>query len=97
MSPMPPIPPRYSDHRFPRGDPIMKVEAQPTNREVLAGLVERVTYQNADNGFCVVRVKARGHRVGAVARLLFHPHGRLTAGAIHYPLAGPHSCRSGEQ
>jgi hypothetical protein len=30
--------------------------------EVLAGLVERVTYQNADNGFCVVRVKARGHR-----------------------------------
>src|SRR5499433_1237305 len=40
----------------------MKVEAQPTNREVLAGLVERVTYQNADNGFCVVRVKARGHR-----------------------------------
>jgi exodeoxyribonuclease V alpha subunit len=29
---------------------------------VLAGLVERVTYQNADNGFCVIRVKARGHR-----------------------------------
>jgi exodeoxyribonuclease V alpha subunit len=41
---------------------IMKVEVQPTDREVLAGLVERVTYQNADNGFCVVRVKARGHR-----------------------------------
>ena len=40
----------------------MKVEAQPSDREVLAGLVERVTYQNADNGFCVVRVKARGHR-----------------------------------
>jgi exodeoxyribonuclease V alpha subunit len=40
----------------------MKVEFQPSDREVLAGLVERVTYQNADNGFCVVRVKARGHR-----------------------------------
>src|SRR6516225_1938724 len=62
MSPMPPIPPRYSDHRFPRGDRNMNVEAQPTDREVLAGLVERVTYQNADNGFCVIRVKARGHR-----------------------------------
>jgi exodeoxyribonuclease V alpha subunit len=31
-------------------------------REVLAGLVERVTFHNADNGFCVLRVKARGHR-----------------------------------
>ena len=33
-----------------------------SDREVLAGLVERVTYQNAENGFCVIRVKARGHR-----------------------------------
>jgi exodeoxyribonuclease V alpha subunit len=41
---------------------IMKMESQPSDREVLAGLVERVTYQNADNGFCVIRVKARGHR-----------------------------------
>jgi len=40
----------------------MKVEAQTSDREVLAGLVERVTYQNADNVFCVIRVKARGHR-----------------------------------
>ena len=31
-------------------------------QEVLAGLVERVTFHNADNGFCVLRVKARGHR-----------------------------------
>ena len=30
--------------------------------EVLAGLVERLTFHNADNGFCVLRVKARGHR-----------------------------------
>jgi exodeoxyribonuclease V alpha subunit len=28
----------------------------------LAGLVERVTYHNAENGFCVLRAKARGHR-----------------------------------
>ena len=32
------------------------------NQEVLAGLVERVTFHNADNGFCVLRIKARGHR-----------------------------------
>ena len=31
-------------------------------REPLAGLVERVTFHNADNGFCVLRIKARGHR-----------------------------------
>src|SRR6056297_767173 len=30
--------------------------------EILAGLVERVTFHNAENGFCVLRVKARGHR-----------------------------------
>ena len=30
--------------------------------EALAGLVERVTYHNAENGFCVLRVKARGQR-----------------------------------
>ena len=30
--------------------------------EVLAGSVERVTYHNVENGFCVLRVKARGHR-----------------------------------
>ena len=37
---------------------------KPTSstQEVLAGLVERVTYHNAENGFCVLRVKARGHR-----------------------------------
>src|SRR6266478_4587902 len=40
----------------------MKTEPKPSDRELLAGLVERVTYQNAENGFCVIRVKARGHR-----------------------------------
>src|SRR5256885_3724316 len=40
----------------------MKTQPNPSDREVLAGLVERVTYQNAENGFCVLRVKARSHR-----------------------------------
>jgi exodeoxyribonuclease V alpha subunit len=30
--------------------------------EMLAGLVERVTFHNPENGFCVLRLKARGHR-----------------------------------
>ncbi len=29
---------------------------------MLAGSIERVTFHNADNGFCVLRIKARGHR-----------------------------------
>jgi hypothetical protein len=40
----------------------MKGEPTPSDREVLTGLVERVTYQNAENGFCVLRVKARDQR-----------------------------------
>jgi len=32
------------------------------DREVLAGTVERVTFHNAESGFCVLRIKARGHR-----------------------------------
>ena len=31
-----------------------------TSTEVLGGLVERVTFHNEENGFCVLRVKARG-------------------------------------
>ncbi|MEW9298508.1 ATP-dependent RecD-like DNA helicase [Acetobacter oryzifermentans] len=30
--------------------------------EALAGVVERVTFHNAENGFCVLRVKVRGQR-----------------------------------
>ncbi len=40
----------------------MKQEARTPEREVLSGLVERVTFHNAENGFCVLRVKARSHR-----------------------------------
>jgi exodeoxyribonuclease V alpha subunit len=32
------------------------------NQEVLAGLVERVTFHSLESGFCVLRIKARGHR-----------------------------------
>ena len=40
----------------------MPSPATQTDREVLAGIVERVTFHNAETGFCVLRVKARGHR-----------------------------------
>ena len=40
----------------------MKSNLEPSTQEVLAGLVERVTFHNAENGFCVLRAKARGHR-----------------------------------
>jgi exodeoxyribonuclease V alpha subunit len=40
----------------------MSSQPESSTQEVLAGLVERVTYHNADNGFCVLRAKARGHR-----------------------------------
>jgi ATP-dependent exoDNAse (exonuclease V) alpha subunit len=33
-----------------------------SSTEVLAGLVDRVTFHNSENGFCVLRVKARGQR-----------------------------------
>ena len=39
----------------------MKPQADSTT-EVLAGLVERVTFHSQETGFCVLRVKARGHR-----------------------------------
>jgi hypothetical protein len=37
-------------------------QPQSATLEVLAGYIERVTYHNAENGFCVLRAKARGHR-----------------------------------
>jgi len=33
-----------------------------SSQDVLAGLVERVTFHNEENGFCVLRTQARGHR-----------------------------------
>jgi exodeoxyribonuclease V alpha subunit len=46
---------RHNNTRRPATD----AQAQAEN---LAGLVERVTFHNPDNGFCVLRVKARGQR-----------------------------------
>src|SRR5580692_6183712 len=40
----------------------MKSVLESSTQDVLAGLVERVTFHNAENGFCVLRAKARGHR-----------------------------------
>jgi exodeoxyribonuclease V alpha subunit len=40
----------------------LKPQPESSTQEVLAGLVERVTFHNPENGFCVLRIKARGHR-----------------------------------
>jgi hypothetical protein len=40
----------------------MRPQPESSTQEVLAGLVERVTYHNSENGFCVLRAKVRGHR-----------------------------------
>jgi exodeoxyribonuclease V alpha subunit len=40
----------------------MKPQTELSPQEVLAGLVERITFHNGENGFCVLRAKARGHR-----------------------------------
>jgi len=37
-------------------------QQQDTPNELLGGLIERVTFHNEGNGFCVLRIKARGHR-----------------------------------
>ena len=40
----------------------LKPQPESSTQEVLAGLVERVTFHNVENGFGVLRIKARGHR-----------------------------------
>lgn len=55
-------------------------------QEVLVGLIERVAFHNAENGFCILRVKARGHRelvtlVGHAAAILAGEW-RRTAGTV---------------
>lgn len=40
----------------------MKRPVENSEQEVLAGLVERVTFHSLESGFCVLRLKARGHR-----------------------------------
>jgi hypothetical protein len=45
--------------------------------EALAGFVERVTFHNAENGFYVLRTKARGHR-DLVTVVGLSQHGTVT-------------------
>ncbi|MDT8854856.1 ATP-dependent RecD-like DNA helicase [Paracoccaceae bacterium Fryx2] len=45
-----------------REAPATFVAATGQRHEVLAGLVERVTFHSTETGFCVLRIKARGHR-----------------------------------
>ena len=40
----------------------MAQAARPPPAEALAGLVDRVSFHGDESGFCVLRVKARGHR-----------------------------------
>src|SRR5271167_861365 len=40
----------------------MRPTPESSTQQVLAGLVERVTFHNVENGYCVLRAKARGHR-----------------------------------
>jgi hypothetical protein len=56
----------------PRNRGCSKYENQP--QDILAGLVERVTYHNAENGFCVLRAKARGHRDVVTVDVRFTPN-----------------------
>jgi hypothetical protein len=42
-------------------DSPMKPTTASSTQEALAGLVESVTFHNAENGFCVLRTNARGH------------------------------------
>ena len=41
---------------------VLAAQHRQSGTDNLAGLVERVTFHNPDNGFCVLRVKARGQR-----------------------------------
>lgn len=43
-------------------DPPEQAPGSGPATEVLAGSIERVTFHNPANGFCVLRIKARGHR-----------------------------------
>ena len=40
----------------------MHLLLRPICTRALAGIVERVTFHRVETGFCVLRVKVRGHR-----------------------------------
>ena len=58
-------------------------QAESSDREVLAGLVERVTFHNPENGFCVLRTRARGHR--ELVTVVGHA-AMVAPGEVDYPL-----------
>jgi hypothetical protein len=41
---------------------MLQAATASASTELLAGLVERVTFHNPESGFCVLRIKARGQR-----------------------------------
>ena len=47
---------------MPNAQPQPAATGQRPQPDQLAGLVERVTFHNDESGFCVLRIKARGHR-----------------------------------
>ncbi|MCX5969206.1 MAG: AAA family ATPase, partial [Cyanobacteria bacterium] len=47
---------------LPHQTPTDPAQASQQPTEVLAGSIERVTFHSAESGFCVLRIKARGHR-----------------------------------
>ncbi len=55
---------RLAGHRLRCPDQAVRNPSAPSAAplEHLAGLVERVTFHNADNGFCVLRLKVKGER-----------------------------------
>jgi exodeoxyribonuclease V alpha subunit len=66
--------------------------AEP-RREPLAGLIERVTFHNTETGFCVLRVKVRGHHdlvtvLGAAAEVHVGEHVQASGEWQQHPQHG---------
>jgi exodeoxyribonuclease V alpha subunit len=73
----------------------MAADNKPTT-EVLAGLVERVTFHNEDNGFCVLRVNARGKRepITVVGHAAVISAGEFIKRAASGAMIAPMACSS---
>ena len=71
----------------------MAVNTNPRT-EVFAGLVERVTFHNEDNGFCVLRVKARGKRdpITVVGHAAVISAGEFIQAAAYGPMIASMAC-----
>ena len=78
----------------------MTSPTQAPATEVLAGLVERVTFHSPDSGLCVLRVKARGRKeLITVVELVYYKVRILTGGteAVTRVLIESHDKRTGER